>query len=132
MPLFAIREMIRPARDTITAVENVAEVALVRDRLLPIIRLHRVFDVTPGSGDPYESLLVVCESEGQRFCLMVDEFLGKQEVVIKSMGEVFKNIACVAGSAILGDGRVSLILDIGGVMRSGSSRSASGRSAPNG
>jgi two-component system chemotaxis sensor kinase CheA len=56
--------------------------------------------------------LVVAEVEGQRFCLLVDELIGKQEVVIKALGETFKNVTGVAGGAILGDGRVGLILDL--------------------
>ena len=57
-------------------------------------------------------MLVVAEVEGQRFCLLVDELIGKQEVVIKTLGEMFQNVAGIAGGAILGDGRVGLILDL--------------------
>ena len=57
-------------------------------------------------------MLVVAEVEGQRFCLLVDELIGKQEVVIKALGETFKDVTGVAGGAILGDGRVGLILDL--------------------
>jgi two-component system, chemotaxis family, sensor kinase CheA len=57
-------------------------------------------------------VLVVAEVEGQRFCLLVDELIGKQEVVIKSLGEVFGGVAGIAGGAIMGDGRVGLILDL--------------------
>jgi two-component system chemotaxis sensor kinase CheA len=55
---------------------------------------------------------MVTDFEGQRFCLLVDHVIGKQEVVIKSLGETFKNIQGIAGGAILGDGRVGLILDM--------------------
>lgn len=117
VPVFAIREMIRPVREAITTVQSRAEMVVVRDGLVPLIRLHRVFDVAAGSEDPCESLLIVCESNGKRFCLMADEFTGKQEVVIKSMGEAFKSISPIAGSAILGDGRVGLILDTAAIFR---------------
>jgi two-component system chemotaxis sensor kinase CheA len=86
--------------------------ALVRESLLPVLRLYRKFGVTPRSEEPRESVLVVAESEGQRFCLLVDELIGKQEVVIKSLGETFKSVTGIAGGAILGDGRVGLILDL--------------------
>ena len=59
-----------------------------------------------------QSVLMVAEVEGQRFCLLVDELIGKQEVVIKSLGEMFQNLPGIAGGAILGDGRVGLILDL--------------------
>jgi two-component system chemotaxis sensor kinase CheA len=115
VPIFAVREMFRPARDQIFTVENRDEMILVRGRLLPLVRLYRRFGVKPKVEDPAEALVIVTEAEGRQFCLMVDELVGKQEVVIKGLGETLKNIVGVAGGAILGDGRVGLILDMGGV-----------------
>jgi two-component system chemotaxis sensor kinase CheA len=112
VPLFAVREMFRPGAETIWTVQQKSEMALVRDALLPVLRLYRKFRVKPRSEDPSQSVLVVAESEGQRFCILVDELIGKQEVVIKSLGETFKGATGVAGGAILGDGRVGLILDL--------------------
>ena len=86
MPLFAVREMFRPADDTIWTVQERAEMALVRGALLPVVRLYRRFRVEPRSKIPRTGVLVVAEVEGQRFCLLVDELIGKQEVVIKSPG----------------------------------------------
>ena len=79
---------------------------------MPVLRLYRRFGLTPKSEDPREGVLVVAEVEGECFCLLVDELIGKQEVVIKSLGEVFRNVSGVAGGAIMGDGRVGLILDL--------------------
>jgi len=112
VPLFAVREMFRPTEDTIWTVQQRSEMALVRDTLLPVIRLYRRFHVTPKSEDPRQSVLIVAESESRRFCLLVDDLIGKQEVVIKSLGETFKNIPGIAGGAIMGDGRVGLILEL--------------------
>jgi two-component system chemotaxis sensor kinase CheA len=112
LPLFAVREMFRPTAETMWTVQQRAEMALVRGSLLPVVRLYRIFHVQPKNEDPLTSVLVVAEVEGQRFCVMVDELIGKQEVVIKSLGETFKNVTGVAGGAILGDGRVGLILDL--------------------
>lgn len=111
-PLFAVRELLRPNAETIWTVQQKAEMALIRKELLPVLRLYKRFNVTPRSEDPLNSVLVVAEVEGQRFCLLVDELIGKQEVVIKSLGETFKDVQGVAGGAILGDGRVGLILDL--------------------
>ena len=83
-----------------------------------MIRLHQRFHVKPRHEHPWESLLIVAESGTKLFCLMVDELIGKQEVVIKSLGEGMRNIAGVAGGAILGDGRVGLILDPEGLFGS--------------
>jgi two-component system chemotaxis sensor kinase CheA len=112
VPLFAVREMFRPNAETIWTVQQRAEMALVRGSLLPVVRLYRVFNVEPRSEDPCQGVLVVAEVEGQQFCLLVDALIGKQEVVIKSLGDTFKNVSGVAGGAILGDGRVGLILDL--------------------
>jgi two-component system chemotaxis sensor kinase CheA len=76
------------------------------------LRLHRRLGVKPRSEDPCEGLLVVSESGGRLICLLVDEMLGKQEVVIKGLGEVFAGVEGIAGGAIMGDGRVGLILDL--------------------
>ena len=115
VPLFAVREMFRPAADAIFTVQNRSEMVMVRGNLLAVVRLYRKFVVKPRSEDPCQGLLIVAEGEGQRFCLMVDELIGKQEAVIKSLGDTFKNIPGIAGGAILGDGRVALILDLAGL-----------------
>jgi two-component system chemotaxis sensor kinase CheA len=117
LPMFAVREMFRPSAGAVSTVQNRAEMVLVRGRLLPILRLHRQFGVKPRSEDPCESLLIVAESESKSFCLMVDELIGKQEVVIKGLGETFRNTPGIAGGAILGDGRVGLILDLDGLYK---------------
>ena len=58
---------------------------------------------------------MVSESDGVSFCLMVDELVGKQEVVIKGLGPVFQGVSGIAGGAILGDGHIGLILDLKGI-----------------
>ena len=115
IPIHSVREMLRPSEAMIFTLENREEMAMVRNRLLPIVRLYQRFGVTPRSELATESLLIVAEAAGRSFCLMVDDLIGKQEVVIKSLGETLKDVRGVAGGAILGDGRVGLILDIEGV-----------------
>ena len=117
VPIFAVREMLKPAEEAISTVQGRKEMAMVRGSLLPLVRLHERFGVKPRFDKPWESLLIVSESAGRQFCLMVDELIGKQEVVIKSLGEAMRDIPGVAGGAILGDGRVGLILDLEGLFR---------------
>jgi two-component system chemotaxis sensor kinase CheA len=117
VPIFSVREMLRPTAEMVFTVENRQEMAMVRNSLLPVVRLYRRFGVEPRSELATESLLIVAEAAGKSFCLMVDELIGKQEVVIKSLGETLKDIPGVAGGAILGDGRVGLILDLEGIFR---------------
>ena len=115
VPIFTVKEMFRPSPDSLSSVPDGGEMVLVRGSLLPILRLHRRFGVIPTSGEPSEGILIVVESERKNFCVLVDELIGKQEVVIKSLGETFKNVTGVAGGSILGDGRVGLILDVEGL-----------------
>ena len=65
--------------------------------------------------NPWESIVVVVEGAEGKYGLLVDELLGQQQVVIKSLGDRFKNVKGISGSAILGDGKVGLILDVSGV-----------------
>src|SRR5580693_5367164 len=115
VPIFAVREMLKPPEESISTLQGRQEMAMVRGSLLPLVRLHQRFGVQPRYENPWDSLLIVSESRGKQFCLMVDELIGKQEVVIKSLGETMANISGVAGGAILGDGRVGLILDLEGL-----------------
>jgi len=112
VPIFTVKEMLRPAPGMVSTIENTREIALIRDRVLPVVRLHRRFSVVPSTEDPLESLLIIAESQETEFCLLVDRLIGKQEVVIKSLGNSLKDISGVAGGAILGDGRVALILEM--------------------
>ena len=118
VPIFAVREIFRPTAGVLSTVQGRHEMALVRGNLLPIIRLNRRFGIDSEAGED-SGLLVVVEFDEKQFCLMVDDLVGKQEVVIKSLGEVFKDVSGVSGCAILGDGRVGLILDMEGIYRGG-------------
>jgi two-component system chemotaxis sensor kinase CheA len=110
-PTLSVCESFRPTADMITRIGGKGEVVKVRDKLRPILRLYDFFKIQPRSTDPTQSLLIVVESANQQRCVMVDELIGKQEVVIKSLDERFKNNRALAGAAILGDGKVGLILD---------------------
>ncbi len=112
VPIFAVKEILRPSEGMITSIENRREIALVRERVLPVVRLYRRFRVKPRTEVATESLLIITESHGREYCLMVDALLGKQEVVIKNLGQTFRDVQGIAGGAILGDGRVGLILDM--------------------
>jgi two-component system chemotaxis sensor kinase CheA len=116
IPLVAIRETVRPGRGTIHTIGPRAEIALVHGDPMPIVRLHRVFGIADATEDPTGGLLVVVEHDGHAAALLVDELLGQQQVVIKSLEQNFTKVRGVAGATILGDGRVALILDVAGVV----------------
>ncbi len=111
IPTLAVRESFRPTKEMISTVHERGEMVNVRGRLNPLLRLYDVFGVTPRSTDVTDSIVLVVESAHETRCVLVDDLLSKQEVVIKSLGEQFKQNKSLAGAAILGDGTVGLILD---------------------
>ncbi|MFH1089963.1 MAG: chemotaxis protein CheA, partial [Pseudomonadota bacterium] len=115
LPTVAIRESFRPGPGDYYTVQGQGEMIKVRENLLPLVRLNQVLGAQGAQTDPTQALVVVVENEGDRRCVMVDEVLGKQEVVIKSLGERLKYVRALAGGSILGDGRVGLILDVVGL-----------------
>ena len=116
IPMLSIEESIRPCKEHISTVQHRGELLNIRGKLLPIVRLHNLYNVKPKKINPWEALILIVEGEGQRCGVLVDDLLGQQQIVIKSLGEQFRNVRGVSGSAILGDGCVSLILDVGGIM----------------
>ncbi|MBV6519465.1 MAG: chemotaxis protein CheA [Candidatus Brocadia sp.] len=116
VPMLSIEESIRPKKEDISTVQQRGELINVRGDLLPMVRLHNLYNVPPKRMNPWEALILVVEGEGQRCGILVDDLLGQQQIVIKSLGEQFRNIRGISGSAILGDGRIGLILDVGGIM----------------
>ena len=123
IPTTAIQESLKPRRESYNTVQGKGETLMVRGTVLPIIRLYQLFQVTPTQTDPCEAIVVVVEYEGRQRAIMVDELLGKQEVVIKNLGGL-NDIPGVAGGTILGDGRVGLILDLAGIIQSHSGHGA--------
>jgi chemotaxis protein histidine kinase CheA len=119
LPTISINESFRPKPEEYFTVKNQGEMIKVRDNLIPLVRLDEIVNVDGAVRDPSDALVVVVENEGQRRCLLVDEVLGKQEVVIKSLGERLKYVRSLAGGTILGDGRVGLILDVNGLFEAG-------------
>jgi two-component system chemotaxis sensor kinase CheA len=110
-PTLSVCESFRPTAEMISTVYGKGEVVKVRGKLRPMLRLHEYFDIVPRTTDPTAALIIVVESANQQRCILVDELIGKQEVVIKSLDERFKQNKALAGAAILGDGKVGLILD---------------------
>jgi two-component system chemotaxis sensor kinase CheA len=116
VPTLNIERSFRPTAEQLTTVLGKGEVAKVRDALLPIHRLQRVFNLSEGERAFERGLLLVLENGKRRACVFVDEILGQQQVVIKSLGDSQPQIRGVSGGAILGDGLVALIVDVGGLL----------------
>lgn len=121
LPTVSIVESLRPEKGQISTVQDRGEMVNVRGALYPLVRLHELFDVEPVNRNPWEAMVMQVEGEGKTTCILVDELVGQQQVVIKSLGESFKKIRYVSGGAIMGDGRVGLILDTGGLIAASTS-----------
>lgn len=113
IPTVSVLESIRLNAGMITSVAGRGEVVNVRGRLIPLLRLYDHFGIKPVSTDPADGIGVVVQASSSARCLLVDSLVAKQEVVIKNLNDLMahKN-TYLAGAAILGDGRVGLILDI--------------------
>jgi two-component system chemotaxis sensor kinase CheA len=111
VPTAAIRRLLRPAKESYNSVIGRGEVVNVMGNLLPLVRLHDLFDIEPDCRNPWEATLVVIDGENKSKCLLVDEILGQEEVVIKGLSDSLRQVKGVSGGAILGDGNIGLILD---------------------
>ncbi|MEA3181410.1 MAG: two-component system, chemotaxis family, sensor kinase CheA [Gammaproteobacteria bacterium] len=117
VPLTSIIESLQLQPQSVSRLSGRGEVFSFRGDYLPIVRLHDLFGVQPRAHALHEGLIVVAEGDGRRIGLFVDELLGQQQVVIKSMEANYGPVDGVAGATILGDGCVALILDLPGLIR---------------
>lgn len=116
IPLISIIETLEIKAVDMKRVSGQGELYKLRDEYVPIIRLYSVFNLTPKITDLEEGLLVIVEGEGQKVGLFIDDLLGQQQVVIKSLETNYRKVVGVSGATILGDGTVALILDVPGLM----------------
>lgn len=120
MPIEVVREIVCARRENILTVHGL-RTARIRQRVISLVELDELFR---GLGsrrdfgqDAAETTLVVLGDQNHELGLVVDRVLGEQDVVIKSVAENYQNVPGIAGASILGNGRVSLILDVGALMQ---------------
>jgi two-component system, chemotaxis family, sensor kinase CheA len=119
VPLTAIVESLQLSAASVKQVVGHGEVLSFRGEYLPVVRLQKVFAArSSGTRDPEDGLIMVVEGDGRRVGLCVDELLGQQQVVVKTLEANYGHVDGIAGATILGDGSVALILDIAGLTRS--------------
>lgn len=117
VPLTTIIESLQLKPSMVNSVVGHGEVFSFRDDYVPVIRLHDLFGVQPRTRVLHEGLLMIVEGDGRRVGLFVDDLLGQQQVVIKSLETNYRRVDGVSGATILGDGSVALILDVPGLIR---------------
>ncbi len=129
VPLVSIIESLQIKREFVNSIAGGTELYKLRDEYVPIIRLHEVFDAEPDNNELENGLLVVVEGDGQQAGIFVDDLLGQQQVVIKSLESNYKKVGGLSGATILGDGTVAFILDVPGLVALSRERAANKRKA---
>ncbi|MFO6423152.1 chemotaxis protein CheA [Motilimonas sp. KMU-193] len=110
IPLVNIIESVQPSESQLKQISN-QQVLELRDAYWPIVKLYKVMEVEPQSTHSSEGILVLIETSKTRFALLVDDLIGQQQVVIKSLEQHYRRVPGVAGATIMGDGSVALIID---------------------
>ena len=118
LPLGYVVESLQPAPVDVKEIAGQGKVVKVREEYLQLIPLYQIFAIEPKSADPSQGILVILESEGKKAALLVDSLVGQQQVVVKNLESNFRKVAGISGATILGDGGVSLILDVAALLRS--------------
>lgn len=117
IPLSVIDKSVRPSKAEIKTVEGRGELVDIRGIYIPLVRIYELFDIPSEKTDPTDALVVVLQSTESRFGVLVDDVLGQTQAVIKSIDKNFRKIEGTSGATILGNGKVSLILDAHGIER---------------
>jgi two-component system chemotaxis sensor kinase CheA len=117
LPLSYVIESLQPLAEHLHSITSDGHVIKVRGEYLPLIELHRVFDVSGAQTDPTAGILVIVQADESRFALLVDELLGQHQVVVKNLETNYRKVPGISAATILGDGSVAFIVDVGAMPR---------------
>jgi len=112
IPMLSVKESFRPLSSQITVTMDGQEIVRIRDDLMPVIRLHKLYNIIPDQTELTKGILVSVVSDNRSICLFADEILGHNQTVIKGMPGYVASARGISGCTILGNGDVSLILDV--------------------
>ena len=115
LPITSVLESLLMTDKEIKTIER-KEVIQLRESTLPLLRLERYFDISRSAEHPQEFYVVVVGVAEKRLGIVVDNLLGQQDIVIKSLGDSFKRFRGISGAADLGDQRTIIVLDVGGIV----------------
>jgi two-component system chemotaxis sensor kinase CheA len=118
LPLGYVIESLQPDPIDVKEISGQGRVVKVRGEYLPLIPLYQMFDIVPMFTNPSEGIVVILESDGRKAALFVDDLVGQQQVVVKNLESNYRKVAGISGATILGDGGVSLIIDVAALLRS--------------
>jgi two-component system chemotaxis sensor kinase CheA len=117
LPLSYVIESLQPLAEHLHSITADGHVIKVRGEYLPLIELHRVFDVAGAQTQPTQGILVIVQADDARFALLVDELLGQHQVVVKNLETNYRKVPGISAATILGDGSVAFIIDVGAMPR---------------
>ncbi|MCX5541432.1 chemotaxis protein CheA [Paraburkholderia sp. CNPSo 3076] len=117
LPLNFVMESLQPRHEDIYTVTNGDRVVRVRGEYLPLVALHRAFNVEGARTDPTQGIVTIMETEGRRFAMLIDELVGQQQVVVKNLETNYRKVHGISAATILGDGSVALIVDVAALNR---------------
>jgi two-component system chemotaxis sensor kinase CheA len=117
LPLSSVIESFQVEPDTVSTIAQGSQLVKVRSDYMPVVALEKTFQVPRGDGQREGNIMVVVEADGSRVALLVDELLGQHQVVVKNLESNYRRVPNISGATILGDGKVALILDTGGLVR---------------
>ncbi|MDM0021287.1 chemotaxis protein CheA [Variovorax saccharolyticus] len=117
LPLSYVIESLQPLGEHLHSITSDGHVIKVRGEYLPLIELHRVFDVAGAQVNPTQGILVIVQADDARFALLVDELLGQHQVVVKNLETNYRKVPGISAATILGDGSVAFIIDVAAMPR---------------
>ncbi|MCB2355818.1 chemotaxis protein CheA [Clostridium estertheticum] len=116
IPITSIKESFKPKENEVIADSDGNEMIMIRGEAYPIYRLHRIFDINTKVTSSINGIMVLIEDNTKSACLFVDSLIGEQQVVVKALPTYIKKAKGIAGCTILGDGNISLIIDVNGIL----------------
>ena len=113
IPLGDILEFFKVSPSQLTVAERGEVTVALRGSVMPLVKLGEVFKIMGAAMDPEKGTIIVVHSGGHKACLLIDEVVGNQQIVVKSLSEFLGKVEGISGCSILGDGTVSFIIDTG-------------------
>ncbi len=112
LPLNAVMESLQPQAEDLHPLAGGERVLQVRGEYLPLVELYRVFEVDGAKTDATQGIVVILQSAGRRYALLVDQLIGQHQVVVKNLESNYRKVPGISAATILGDGSVALIVDV--------------------
>jgi two-component system chemotaxis sensor kinase CheA len=116
IPINSVKEFIKIKENQVFFDTSNREIVKIRNKCYPLIRLHEFYDIEPVSDNIYDGIIVVVEAGGKTACILIDELIGDQQVVVKPFSPMFNRYNIkkkgMSGCTILGDGSITIILDV--------------------